>query len=115
MERRHETDEAHQLSGSIEARQIAELRADRCGDHQRDAAMGRHRTDHGSQRPHRDQLAHLGLQPLHPSTRLYDRFDVLVQADLLARLHEFLIGQPLQVRLGPVGSTRVAPPVTQQE
>jgi hypothetical protein len=72
-------------------------------------------THHGTQRPHRNQFSQLRFQSLHPSGRLLHCFDVLVQTNLLARLRESLLGQPLHVALGPVRPARVAPAMTQQK
>jgi len=58
------------------------------------------------------QLAELGLQPMNTIRRLLDGPDVLFQTDLLAGPREPLLGQPPQVRLGPVRPPREASAVT---
>ncbi len=77
--------------------------------------MRRQGTHQRSLRPLREQLADLLVQALHPGRRLIHGSQVLLEANLLARMIEALLAQPTLVHAAPRAPAIEATPVTQQE
>jgi hypothetical protein len=111
VQRRHEADETHQVPSAIEARQLSKLGDNRGGRQIRYTAMCRESTDHMSLGPFRDQLLNLLTQTFYTGRRLLDRTDVLLEADLLARVLEPLLAEPTQMHPRPRAAPRMSAPV----
>ena len=62
---RHEPEIAHQLAGSAEAADVADLGDQPDGAHRVDAAQGAQRCNHGLEAPALHCLGQRGRQPLH--------------------------------------------------
>ena len=111
----HQAKIAHQLTGTVEARQVAKF-----GQHGHrrddvDAAQADQGFHHRLQRPRLHCQVNLVLKVRYTALSFQHHLHVLLEHNLLNRMAEGLLLQPAKVRLGPAASSLVDPVMMQQE
>jgi hypothetical protein len=105
----------HQLSGILEAGQVAQFGYDGHGDRELNPTHGLERLDHRLQAPGFDLLLQFLLQSLEAVGVLVDRADVFLVNDLLRRGGTDHFREPPQMGWAPGGPARIADIVAEQK